>query len=301
VPVLVVSAAIAALMVFTSSAGAVSAESAPPPVPCGESSKGVLTAAITPRALGQPTSLGWNGTDGTGCVVEGMAAAVGADTQASASWRQIRNRASGKCLDNALENSAKLQIWSCVKIGDPTFEGFEQMWRVEAFIGPEYRFRNRNTDLCAIAISTNATVGHCGSSGNADRWFIIHQKQGASGWYQVLRNLFGLCLSASGSANGAAVQQLPCDLTFANASQQWLLGENLPFTGGITVPDVVGFSHAAAVSALTAAGLKADSPTRINDCSSPGDVIVQSPRAGSIMSPGLVHISVSTCDGGDPR
>lgn len=224
--------------------------------------------------------------------------AVSTEADASLSWRQIHSRASGKCLDNALENVSKVQIWTCVN-GDPAFEGWEQMWQLLPGGGP-YQLKNRHSGHCLGELFDTINVTSCGAGG-LDQWDVIYENNSTSGWYQVLRNkTFGLCLTATGATNGAATQPMPCDLSFTSPSQQWLLGENLPFPGGATVPNVIGFSQTNAVNTIAAAGLTVDAPSHINDCVNPGEVEVQRPQAGNVMSPGLVvHLTIGTCTGGD--
>jgi len=64
--------------------------------------------------------------------------------------------------------------------------------------------------------------------------------------------------------------------------------------GGVTVPDVVGLSEAAATSAIEGVGLVADSVTAYSPTVPIGDVISQSPIAGASVVPGsTVTITVS--------
>ena len=146
----------------------------------------------------------------------------------------------------------------------------------------------------------NVAYDNC-SGEDVDRWDVIYENVNAGKWYQVLRNVAnGLCLDLENgsSANGTRIQTNLCDYTFTKSSQQWALGENLPYAGGAIVPNVLTWDKTSAVNAVTGAGL---TPVvkNVNDCYSPGDIENQSPFGGYTMSPGsVVRLTVSTCTGG---
>jgi hypothetical protein len=242
----------------------------------------------------------------TGLGVAATAAPAQAD---AAGWRSMRNAGNGKCIDNALENALKVQIWSCVN-GNPNDslpEGMEQMWTIDngfdEFGRPAYRIRNRLSGRCIGGITDFVPIRVIGDSciPQYDNWQVLYENRNANGWYQVLQStISGLCLNLqnNSSANGTILEQDYCDRSFTNPAQQWTLGVDLPFPGGVTVPHVVGYDQQSAVSIVANAGL-AVSVGFNNNCAAPGDVEVESPPGGSIMSPGTtVRLSVSTCDGG---
>lgn len=234
---------------------------------------------------------------------------IGTPAQADAdTWRSIRNAGNGKCIDNALENKSKIQIWSCVN-GNPNDQlpdGMEQMWTlvptVDEFNRPAFFIRNRLSSRCLGGINhvdpQNVTGNLCYSQ--RDAWKVIYQNLDSGGWYQVLQNPFsGLCLDLidNRSANGTLIEQYYCDYSFTNLAQRWRLGTNVPYDGGVQVPAVAGYGEQAAVDIIHEAGLFA---TRVHqdDCQSPGDVEIVSPPGGSYIPPGsTVRLTVSVCSG----
>jgi hypothetical protein len=235
--------------------------------------------------------------------------ATGASAQAS-TWREIPNYVNHQCLDNATDESLRLQIWNCTG-------GSEQQWQdvwysdtTDYYHDGTFQLQNSWEGHCMDVPDPDDFVptvrmGACSYYDDTQFWKVYYENNTGSGWYQVIQNLYvGWCLELSGnsSSNGTLLQLAPCDAS--NPAQQWLMGEDLPFPGGVTVPNVISFSQTAAVNAITAAGLTSDAPSHNNDCASPGAVEVQNPQAGSVMSPGLVvHLTISTCTrgGGVPK
>jgi hypothetical protein len=220
----------------------------------------------------------------------------------------MHNLGNGKCVDNALEDAAKIQIWSCVNGDphDPLPEGMEQMWTIELGLDASgsvaFQIRNRFTRRCIMGsdeLFNFVAAEDC--SNDYTEWRVIYENDSTSGWYQVLQNTrSGQCLDLTNnsSVNGTPLREARCDRSFTSPGQQWRLGEDLPFNGGVTVPDVLGSGEQPAADALTSAGLTVDR-SYADDCASPGDVEIQHPSGGAIMSPGTsVHLTISTCSGG---
>jgi len=236
-------------------------------------------------------------------------AGIGTPAQADAGgWRSIRNAGNGKCIDNALENKSKIQIWSCVN-GNPNDqlpEGMEQMWTLvptlDEFNRPAYFIRNRLSGRCMGGINhvdpQYVTGNLCYAQ--RDAWQVIYENWDSGGWYQVLQSPFsGLCLDLTdnSSANGTLIEQYYCDYSFTNLAQRWRLGTNVPYDGGVPVPAVLGYGEQAAVDIVNRAGLVATTVHQ-DDCASPGDVEVVSPSGGSYIPPGsTVRLTVSVCSG----
>jgi PASTA domain/Ricin-type beta-trefoil lectin domain-like len=228
---------------------------------------------------------------------------------ASLGWRTVHSRANGKCLDSAREDLgkpySKIQIWTCTHPGFNETEGWEQQWWPEREPNTgSYFIRNRWTSQCLSGSGfTLLTVNSeaCGTT-TASFWDIRYENNDAGVWYQVLSGHYsGMCLTltGNGSADGTVVGQDYCDSSFTNPAQQWTLGESLPFSGGVTVPNVLGYDQQDAVQTITNWGLIVDSVSNSNDCASPGAVEVQNPAGGSTISPGsAVHLTISTCSGG---
>jgi Ricin-type beta-trefoil lectin domain-like/PASTA domain len=243
----------------------------------------------------------------------GLAGAAAPAHADAAGWRSMTNVANGKCIDDALEDNLKAQIWTCVN-GNPHDDlpdGMEQMWTIDNSVDRDhgsqlaYVIRNWLTNRClseVISVDVPRPVRASSSCGqDAEIWRIVYENDDASGWYQVLQNTeSGLCLEPAGnsSVNGTPLQQNTCDRSFTNRAQQWRLGEDLSFPAGVTVPGVLGADQQTAANALNSAGFMVSTSFN-SDCASQGDVEVQDPSGNAIMSPGAtVNITVSTCPGG---
>jgi hypothetical protein len=138
-------------------------------------------------------------------------AVAGAPAQA-AGFTPINVWNSSHCLDNATENAAKLQMWSCTG-------GSEQRW-LEGFNTQTglFTFTNSNTGRCITAPASGAgtvTVQFCDAAATTQQWrvFFADNPLGPpSGWYDVWQNVSsGLCLSTPSVRNGTLVQTTPCD------------------------------------------------------------------------------------------
>ena len=119
---------------------------------------------------------------------------------------------SGHCLDNASENAAKLQMWSCTG-------GSEQRW-LEGFNAQTglFTFTNAHTGWCITAPASGAgtvTMAFCDASDITQQWrvFFADNPFGPpSGWYDVWQNVSsGLCLATDSVRNGTLPQTEPCD------------------------------------------------------------------------------------------
>ncbi len=97
--------------------------------------------------------------------------------------------------------------------------------------------------------------------------------------------------SFSSAVTGTVVSQNPSAGVVASA------GSAVSFTvatGDVIVPNVLGFSQKDATTALTALGLVTQVGSQ-KACVNPGDVLIQSPQAGTAVAPGsTVHLTVDS-------
>ena len=149
-----------------------------------------------------------------GVIVSGTAAH--ADTNTTL----IRVFGSTHCLDNATENSTKLQMWDCTGHAEqnwsPVFNGTTQ----------NFAFKNENTGLCITAPgSGGGTVVMAGCGGaSTQQWTLIYENtpsQQVDGAYSVWESASapGWCLNTNSVGNGTAIRTWPCDIT--DHYQKW--------------------------------------------------------------------------------
>ena len=128
------------------------------------------------------------------------------------SYSNINVWNSSHCLDNATENAAKLQMWSCSG-------GSEQRW-LEGYNTQtgSFTFTNQRTGRCVTAPawgSGTVTMQFCDGAATTQQWrvyFADNPFGPPSGWYDVWQNVSsGLCLSTPSVGNGTLVQTTPCD------------------------------------------------------------------------------------------
>ncbi|WP_329463609.1 RICIN domain-containing protein [Streptomyces sp. NBC_01431] len=138
-------------------------------------------------------------------------AATGSPAQA-AGFSPINVWNSGHCLDNATENAARLQMWSCTG-------GSEQKW-LEGFNTKTglFTFTNQHTGGCITAPASGSgtvTVAFCDAAATTQQWrvyFADNPNGPPSGWYDVWQNVSsGLCLSTPSVGNGTLLQTTQCD------------------------------------------------------------------------------------------
>jgi hypothetical protein len=121
---------------------------------------------------------------------------------------------SSHCLDNATENAAKIQMYSCSgNIQQKWLEGFSTQSDLVTFT-------NQNTGLCITALSSGpgtVTMGFCNAAATNQQWrvFFADNPLGPpSGWYDVWQNASsGYCMTTPSVANGTTIQTTPCDPT----------------------------------------------------------------------------------------
>ena len=153
--------------------------------------------------------------------IAGMIAAAGAvlgtvavDAPAhAASFGQIPNYGTRKCVDLASENNFWVHQWHC-ESNDP------QQGRLETLVDPannRWTFTNQRTGQClaingnSTAVGTQASMDWCGSP--SALWHITYAFNNGSGWHQQLQNVnSGLCLDLrnNSSADGAIIQPYWC-------------------------------------------------------------------------------------------
>ncbi|MFE9597331.1 RICIN domain-containing protein [Streptomyces hokutonensis] len=140
-----------------------------------------------------------------------LAWAGGSPAQA-AGFTPINVWNSSHCLDNATENAAKLQMWSCTG-------GAEQKW-LEGFNTQTglFTFTNQNTGRCITAPASGTgtvTMAFCNAAATNQQWrvyFADNPLGPPSGWYDVWQNVSsGYCLSTPSVGNGTLIQTTPCD------------------------------------------------------------------------------------------
>jgi hypothetical protein len=141
-----------------------------------------------------------------------LAVAVTGTPAQAAGFTPINVWNSSHCLDNATENAAKLQMWSCT--GGP-----EQRW-LEGFNTQTglFTFTNQNTGRCITAPASGTgtvTMAFCNAAAANQQWrvyFADNPLGPPSGWYDVWQNVSsGYCLSTPSVGNGTLIQTTPCD------------------------------------------------------------------------------------------
>ena len=144
--------------------------------------------------------------------------AAGAPAQAAPFPTPINVWNTNNCLDNATENAAKVQVWSCNG-------GSQQKW-TEGFNASTstFFFMNSRTQLCVAAPAGAGTVTMASCDGSAaEQWqvFFADNPLGPpSGWYDVWENFAsGLCLATPSLSNGTVLQTAPC--TASSLLQRW--------------------------------------------------------------------------------
>jgi hypothetical protein len=154
-----------------------------------------------------------------GVAAAGFSVAGGAAAQASVS-NPIRIAGSSHCLDNATENAAKLQMWSCTG-------GNEQNWTDDYdSANNAYRFRNLRSGLCIVGVPRGTgTVGMslCSTNILAEEWrpVVSGDLGGSNGSYNIWVNASsGACLSTPSVGNGTLVQTTTCDF-YSDPYYRW--------------------------------------------------------------------------------
>jgi Ricin-type beta-trefoil lectin domain len=145
------------------------------------------------------------------------AIAVGAAPAQASGFSPINVWNSSHCLDNATENSAKLQMWSCTG-------GAEQKWLVGFNSQTSaFTFTNLNTTRCITAPSTGTgavVMATCDASATDQQWrvFFADNPLGPpSGLFDVWQNVSSnFCLSTPSVGNGTLLQTSTCDASDRN-------------------------------------------------------------------------------------
>jgi hypothetical protein len=135
-----------------------------------------------------------------------------APAQASSGFDPFNIWNSSHCMDNATENAAKIQMWSCNG-------GSQQNWLLgwNSASGVS-TFTNQRTGRCitAPASGTGAvTVAPCDASAATQQWrvyFADNPLGPPSGWYDVWQNVSsGFCMTTPSVGNGTVLQMNDCD------------------------------------------------------------------------------------------
>ncbi|MET8682872.1 RICIN domain-containing protein [Streptomyces sp. NPDC004732] len=141
-----------------------------------------------------------------------LALSVAAAPAQAAGFSPINVWNSSHCLDNATENAAKLQMWSCTG-------GSEQKW-LEGYNTQTglFTFTNQRTGRCITAPASGAgtaTMAFCDAGSTAQQWRVYYADNPPSppaGWYDVWQNVAsGYCLSTPSVGNGTLVKTTTCD------------------------------------------------------------------------------------------
>ncbi|MEU6068697.1 MULTISPECIES: RICIN domain-containing protein [Streptomyces] len=141
-----------------------------------------------------------------------LASAVAGTPSRAQGFSPINVWNSSHCLDNATENAAKLQMWSCDSGSDEKWlEGFDSQTGL-------FTFTNQNTGRCITAPSSGAgtvTMAFCDAAATNQKWRVFYADNPSdppAGWYQVWQNASsGLCLSTPSVRNRTLLQATPCD------------------------------------------------------------------------------------------
>jgi hypothetical protein len=142
-------------------------------------------------------------------LLAGTASAAAIAPAQAAGFTPINIWNSSHCMDNATENAAKVQMWSCNG-------GSQQNW-LEGFNGQTFTFTNQRTGWCVTAPASGpgaATMAPCVSAPNQE-WIVFFADNPLgppSGWYDVWQNeSSGLCLTTPSVGNGTVLQMTGCD------------------------------------------------------------------------------------------
>ncbi|MET7298528.1 ricin-type beta-trefoil lectin domain protein [Embleya sp. NPDC005575] len=141
-----------------------------------------------------------------------LAVTVAGSPAQAAGFSPINVWNSSHCLDNATENAAKLQMWSCSGASEQKWlEGFNTQTGL-------FTFTNQRTGRCITAPASGAgtvTMAFCNAAATTQQWRVYYADNPSgppSGWYDVWQNVSsGLCLSTPSVANGTLVKTTPCD------------------------------------------------------------------------------------------
>lgn len=153
--------------------------------------------------------------------VPGIVISAGA-AHASTGVTSIRVFGSTHCLDNATENSSKVQMWNCTGHA-------EQNWSPvvnPASASPQFSFQNQNTHLCVTSPGSGGgtvTMSQC-SGATTQQWIPLFTNTpdgSGSGSYTVWESAsaLGWCLNSDSVANGTVIRNWPCDTT--QIRQEW--------------------------------------------------------------------------------
>ncbi|MGI5455776.1 RICIN domain-containing protein [Streptomyces sp. CA-249302] len=142
--------------------------------------------------------------------------ATGAPAQA-AGFNSINVLGGHHCLDNATQDSAKLQMWNCTG-------GAEQKWLEEfnsrSFL---YTFINQDTGRCMTAPSSGTgtvVMLTCNAAAANQQWNIFLSATLPAGQYEIWQNASsGFCLHTSSVGDGNLVDTAPCSTLSLN--QRW--------------------------------------------------------------------------------
>jgi len=151
-------------------------------------------------------------------------AASDADASSVSNWYQIRNQASGLCLDN-LGSTSTLASFAIVEL--PCTGATSQQWSILAVSGGCSRVVNRSSDLCLNnrgSLSSQTTIGQysCATTSSNLNWTV--PSPGGSG--HIVSCKSGQCLAPSSTVSdgGTVIVQDVCTTT---PSQVWsLVGSN---------------------------------------------------------------------------
>ena len=139
-----------------------------------------------------------------------MLAIATAGTPAQAEgFSQINIWRSGHCLDNATQDDAKLQMWSCSGAS-------EQKWlKTYNSDNGYFTLTNQRTGRCIAAPFWDPgplTMRECDPADPSQQWLTYHEENTWAGWYYVWQNAgFGYCLTTPSVANGTIPQAIDCD------------------------------------------------------------------------------------------
>lgn len=143
----------------------------------------------------------------------------GGAAHADTNFTAIRIFGSTHCMDNATENSGKVQMWNCTGHAEQNwFPQFNQQAGTFTFI-------NQNTDLCVTAPPSGGGTVVMGSCVGAttQQWSLIYTNTPSGqtdGSYSVWQSAAsGWCLNTNSVGNGTALRTWPCDIT--DHYQKW--------------------------------------------------------------------------------
>jgi hypothetical protein len=142
-----------------------------------------------------------------------LAIAVAAEPAHADGFNPINIWNSSHCLDNATENAAKLQMWSCSG-------GSEQRWSIgfNSTNPGVSTFKNQRTGRCIAAPAWGpgtVTMAFCDEADPSQHWRGVYADNPLgppSGWFFVFQNVAsGYCLATSSVGNGTLPQTVNCD------------------------------------------------------------------------------------------